>query len=151
MKAVLVMTPKGLHGSTSSDQEAWAKLKRRMKTMKPGDWLRFEWQRPRNGKHHRKFMALLQLIAENSETYDTVEKALVAVKLIVGHFEPAVHPLTGEVVPAPKSINYESMDQDAFEKFYNQAIDGILAHILTQMDRETADGLVDMIVAEWGG
>lgn len=149
MKAVLIKTEKGLRGATPQDQEAYAKFRRRLETMKPGTWVRFESSTPRNGKHHRKLMALLQLIAENSETYNTVEKALVAVKLIVGHFEPAIHPETGELVQVPKSIAYESMDQDAFDTFYSAAIDGVLQHILPQFDEAKAERLMEMICEGW--
>lgn len=149
MKAMLLKTPQGLRGATPADQDAWSKFRRKLETMKPGKWLRIEASSPRNGKHHRKMFALLQLVAENSETYNTVEKALVAVKLIVGHFEPAVHPQTGELIQVPKSIAYESMDQDAFEAFYSAALDGVLQHILPTMDRETADHLMEMIVEGW--
>lgn len=149
MKAMLIKTPAGLRGATPKDQEAWGKFRRRLEIMKPGDWLRFEAARPRNGPHHRKLMALLSLVAENSETYTTVERALIAVKLIVGHFEPAVHPETGELIQVPKSIAYESMDQDEFDSFYSHAVDGVLQHILPQMDRDTADRLMEMIVEGW--
>lgn len=149
MKAMLLKTPQGLRGATPADQDAWAKFRRKLETMKPGKWLRIEASSPRNGKHHRKMFALLQLVAENSETYNTVEKALVAIKLIVGHFEPAVHPQTGELIQVPKSIAYESMDQDTFEAFYSAALDGVLQHILPTMDRETADHLMEMIVEGW--
>jgi hypothetical protein len=149
MKAVLLKTPGGLRGATPDDHAAWLKFKRRLETMKPGKWLRFEWSAPRNGAHHRKFMALLQLITENSEVYDTIEKALVAVKLVVGHFEPAIHPVTGELIQVPKSIAYESMDQEAFDAFYTAAIDGVLRHILPQIDEATADRLLEMIVEGW--
>ena len=149
MKAVLIKTEKGLRGATAKDQEAWAKFRRRLETMKAGTWLRIETAVPRHGKHHRKFFALLQLIAENSETYDTVEKALVAVELIVGHFEPAIHPETGELLQVPKSIAFESLDQDAFDAFYSAAIDGVLRHILPQFDQAKAEHLMDMIVEGW--
>ncbi len=149
MKAVLLKTEKGLRGSTPADHDAWTKFRRRMETMKPGTWLRIEASTPRHGKHHRKFFALLQLVAENSETYDTAEKALVAVKLIVGHFEPAIHPETGELVQIPKSIAFESMDQDQFDVFYSAAIDGVLRHVLPHLDAEKADRLIDMIVEGW--
>lgn len=150
MKAMLLKTERGLIGSTPDDHAAWTKFRRKLETMKTGSWLRFEWSNPRNGRHHRKLMALLNLIAENSETYDTVEKALVGVKLVVGHFNWMVNPLTGEVFPNPKSINYESMDQEGFEAFYEQAINGVIGHILPQMDRETADRLMEMIIQGWG-
>ena len=72
-----------------------------------------------------------------------------AVKLIVGHAEPFIDPVTGELTQLPKSIAYESMGQDEFEQFYNQAIDGIVEHVLTHIDREKADHLVQMIIEGW--
>lgn len=149
MKAVLIRTSKGLRGSTPADQEAWAKFCRRLETMKPGKWLRFEWSTPRNGPQHRKMMVLFQLVTENSETYNTVERVLTAVKLIVGHFETLPDPRTGELVPVPKSISFDAMPQEEFDTFYSAAIDGILQHILPTMPRETADRLLDHIVEGW--
>jgi len=150
VKAMLLKTDKGLRGATPADQEAWAKFRRRLETMKPGTWLRMEWARPRHGKHHRKFFALLNLVAENSETYDTTEKALVAVKLVTGYADPIIDPTTGELIQVPRSIAYDAMDQDEFEGFYSAAIDGVLRHILTSMDRDTADRLLEMIIEGWG-
>lgn len=150
MKAMLLKTDKGLRGATPADQEAWAKFRRRLETMKPGTWVRMEWARPRHGKHHRKFFALLNLVAENSETYDTTEKALVAVKLVTGHCDPVIHPETGELLQIPRSISYDAMDQDEFDRFYEAAIDGVLRHILPGMDRDTADRLLEMIIEGWG-
>lgn len=150
MKAILIKTDKGLRGSTPADQDAWAKFRRRLETMKPGTWVRMEWARPRNGSHHRKFFALLSLVAENSETYDTTEKALVAVKLVTGHADPFIDPSTGELIQLPRSIAYDAMDQDEFDRFYEAAIDGVLRHILPGMDRAVADRLLDMIVQGWG-
>lgn len=150
MKAMLIKTEKGLRGSTQADHDAWLKFKRRLETMKPGTWLRMEWARPRHGKHHRKLFALLNLVAENSETYDTTEKALVAVKLVTGYADPVIDPRTGEMVQVPQSISYDSMDQDKFDLFYEAAIDGVLRYILTGMDRGTADRLMEMIIEGWG-
>lgn len=150
MKAVLIKTPNGLRGSTPDDQEAWAKFRRKLETMQPGAYMRFEWSTPRNGAHHRKLFALLQLIAENSETYNTAEKALVGVKLAAGLFDLMVNPVTGEIVPVPQSISFESMGQEEFETFYSNAVDAVLQHILPQLDRGTADRLLDMIVEGWG-
>jgi len=150
MKAMLLKTDKGLRGATPADHEAWSKFRRRLETMKQGTWIRMEWARPRHGKHHRKFFALLNLVAENSETYDTTEKALVAVKLVTGYADPIIDPTTGELIQVPRSIAYDAMDQDEFEGFYSAAIDGVLRHILTSMDRDTADRLLEMIIEGWG-
>ncbi len=150
MKALLVKTEKGLRGSTPEDHAAWLKFKRRLESMQPGAWLRLEWVRPRHGAHHRKLFALLALVADNSETYDTTEKALVAVKLVTGYADPVIDPITGELIQVPRSIAYESMEQDDFDRFYEAAIDGVLRHILPQLDRETADHLLEQVILGWG-
>lgn len=149
MKAMLLKTDKGLRGATPADHDAWTKFRRRLETMKPGTWVRMEWARPRNGQHHRKLFALLQLVSENSEIYDTPEKALVAVKLVTGHFDLMAHPVTGEIMQIPRSISYEAMEQDEFDKFYSAAIDGVLQHILPHLDAEKADRLIDLIIEGW--
>lgn len=148
-KAVLIRTPAGLRGSTPEDHDAWSKFRRKLETMKVGKWLRLEWSTPRNGPHHRKFMALVSLVTENSEVYDTKEKALVAIKLAAAYFDPHADPATGEIVKVPRSISYDAMDQEEFEQFYSAALDGILSTILPQMDRETADRLLELIVEGW--
>lgn len=149
MKAILQRTEQGLRGATPEDHEAWCKFRRRLESMNVGDYLRIEATKPRNGPHHRKLFALLTLVSENSETYDTTEKALVAVKLVAGYCDPFINPLTGELTQLPHSISYESMEQDAFDTFYKSAIDGILAHILPYLTRDKFDKLLDMIVKGW--
>ncbi len=150
MRAVLIKTENGLRGSTPADHEAYTKLKRRLERMKPGTWFRMEWAVPRHGAHHRKLFALLALVADNSETYDTTEKALVAIKLVTGYADPVIDPRTGELTQVPQSIAYDSMDQDEFDRFYQAAIDGVLRFILPGMDETTADRLLEMIVEGWG-
>lgn len=149
MKAVLIKAPQGWRGATTADHDKYMRMRRRMATAKPSTWMRLESTVPRNGPQHRKLFALLQLIAENSEVYTTVERALVAVKLIVGHFDVGIDPTTGEVIKVPRSIDYESMEQDDFDSFYSHAIDGVLQHILPQFDQERADYLMEMIVEGW--
>ncbi len=149
MKAVLLKTPHGLRGATPDDQAMWAKFKRKLETMKEGGWLRFEWSTPRNGKHHRKFFALVHLVMENSERYATENEALVAIKLAAAYFDPHIDPRTGEVIPVVRSISYDAMEQEEFDKFYSAAIDGVLQTILPQFDRATADKLLEMIIDGW--
>lgn len=149
MKAVLIKSEKGLRGSTDEDQSAWLKFKGRLEKMKPGTFIRLEWAVPRSGPQHRKMFALLKLIKDNSETYDTVEKALVAVKIAAGYFDPHVDPITGKVIPVPQSISYESMEQDEFDKFFSNAVTAVCACIVPQLDEKTAYRLLDEIVMGW--
>lgn len=149
MKALLLKTEAGLRGSSPADQDAYQRFKRRLETMKPGTWIRMEWSSPRHPKHHRKFFALLQLITENSEVYNTIEKALVAVKLCTGHFDLMADPRTGEIIQIPKSIAFEAMPQEEFDVFYSASIDAVLQVILPQLDRAKADRLLEMVIEGW--
>ena len=149
MKVTLIKSDKGIVGATSDDHEAYLRFKRRIVKMPIGTYIGLESKKIRNGQHHRKLFALVKLITENSENFETVAKALIAIKLVAGHFEPFIHPVTGELFDLPKSISYEEMEQDDFETFYKNAIDGVLQNILPQLDIETAEKLLDMIVAGW--
>lgn len=149
MKCLLHKTERGLRGSTPQDHEHWERFKRRLKVMKPGQCMRFEWSSPRNPQHHRLLFALIQLITENSEAYRTTEQALVAIKLAAGYFEPVVDPRTGHVVPVPQSISFEKMGQEDFERFYSAALDGVIQVILPQLGRGDVDELLSMIVEGW--
>ncbi|CAN7477552.1 DUF1367 family protein [Acidovorax sp. LjRoot118] len=149
MKAMLIKSPDGLRGSTPADQDAWARFARKLEVMKPGTCLRMEWSRPRNGPQHRRLFALLQVVAENSEIYDTREKALVAVKLAAGYCDDAIDPRTGKAVPIVQSIRYEAMDQQTFERFYAAALDAVLQVILPGMDRATLQRLIAMVEEGW--
>lgn len=149
MKALLRKTARGLVGATDDDHAQWSRWRRRLETMPEGEYVRIEIKRPRNGGNHRRLWALLTLVSENSDVYDTPEKALIAVKLASGHADPLVDPTTGQVLMIPRSIAYENMDEDEFRQFFDRAIDGCLAVILPTMDRATADRLMDMIIQGW--
>lgn len=150
MKFKLIKTEKGLRGATAEDHAAWLKFKRRLETMKTGTAMRAEFATMRNIDHHRKLFALIRLVTENSEIYDTEPKALVGIKLATGYFDLVTDPTTGEIVKIPDSISFENMPQEDFEVFYNRAIDGILHHILPHIERSKADRLLDMIISGWG-
>lgn len=149
MKAMLIKSAEGLRGTTPDDQDAWARFTRKLEVMKPGTCLRMEWSRPRNGPQHRRLFALLQVVAENSEVYDTAERALVAVKLAAGYCDDAIDPRTGRTVPVVRSIRYEAMDQPTFERFYAAAVDAVLQLILPTMDRATLQRLIAMVEEGW--
>ncbi len=151
MRAVLISTERGIMGATPGDEVARRKLQARMRKLKatPGAYLRIEWSAPRNLKHHRKLFALLHLIAENSETLDTPEKALYALKLVLGHCDPMVHPLTGEILPVPRSIAYENLEQDDFDKFYAQAMDAIGEHLIPHVRAADRDRILQEFYEGW--
>ena len=151
MKAVILSTERGLRGATPADEAAFRKFKARLLRLrsKAGQWIRIEWSAPRNGPQHRKLFALLNLIAENSETLDTTEKALYALKLVLGHCDPMVHPITGEIFPFPRSIAYENLEQDDFDKFYAEAMDAIGEHLIPHVRPADRDRILQEFYEGW--
>ena len=149
MKAMLIKTANGLAGATPEDQKAWEIFKKRIERTKTGEYLSVEWAAPRNGRHHRKLFALITLITENSEIYDTKERALVAIKMAAGYFDLYVDPLTGSLEKVPRSIAYEQMEQDDFNRFYEAALHGIVTAILPQLDRAHCNQMLRLINQSW--
>jgi hypothetical protein len=94
-------------------------------------------RRTRNPAHHRKFFAMLKLVFDNQEQYKTLDAVLNAVKIGVGHCDWGTVWLRGVPVQVaiPKSIAWASMGQEKFEKFYNAAVDFILADIIPGLGR----------------
>lgn len=139
----------GWIGATPDDQAEYDKARRRARSAKVGTYMRVTYVVPRNGKHHRKLWPLLELIVQNSEVYDTKEKALAAIKLAAGFFDPIVDPESGAVQKVPHSIAFDAMGQQEFERFYRAALHAVLAVILPQFDEPMALRLMDEIVKGW--
>lgn len=146
MEMLLVKTERGLRGDTPAMQAAYEKFKRRLLTMRPGACFKLVITIPRNPKHHRKFMALVALVAETSETFDNLDKALCAVKVAAGHCDFIANPETGELIAVPRSISFANMDQEEFEVFYTNAVNGILKHLLPTMTRIEFDEALERVV-----
>tara|TARA_E500000318_G_C3561926_1_gene213870 strand:- start:2205 stop:2615 length:411 start_codon:yes stop_codon:yes gene_type:complete len=95
--------------------------------IKDGSLVLIEAKRPRNLKHHCKLFALLHLVCEAT---DWKEDALLdAIKIELGYCKD--RPILGTEYTwrKPKSIAFESMGQDEFEKFYEGAISVMIAHL----------------------
>lgn len=94
-------------------------------------------RRPRNIQHHRKLFALLNLAVDNwpEDQPTTVEALLGAIKLSTGHYD-SITTAKG-TFRIPKSINFESMDQEEFNPFYDKAME-IISRVLG-VDIETLE------------
>jgi hypothetical protein len=94
--------------------------------------------KPRNGDHHRKFMALVAFVAEHHPTYRDVGDVMVELKLRTGHYDHYVRRATGEVVFLPKSIAFDEMDEADFIVWSGKAKQVIFDKMLpefTERDR----------------
>lgn len=93
------------------------------------EWLRktklhqgvlIEPRRPRNIQHHRKLFALLNLAVDNWPEPTTLNAVRGAITIAAGHYDE-INTKNGPW-RIPKSIAFESMSQDEFEPFYQQAV-----------------------------
>jgi hypothetical protein len=99
----------------------------------------------RNGKHHRKFFAILNgildAVLEQTDDYTTTEELLTAVCIEIGHYD-RVRLLNGSYFIARRSISFSKMDQVEFNNFYDRALQS-LAKYLGVTPEELADAAVE--------
>lgn len=100
-----------------------------LKGLSQGEVYKVKLSKPRNGKHHRKFMALCKIILDNTERYDAMEDVITMFKIATGHFKEHTGK-HGEVIYIPKSISFAKMDQLEFNAFYDRCINKTVRHIL---------------------
>ena len=130
-----------LYGSDRATNE-------RLNKLKDGDVITAIARKPRHPKHHAKLFAMLNLVWESTvvqDRYPKVENLLDALKLAMGHTEPVMLP-DGTVAQKIKSIAFESMDQSAFEEFYDQAVEIIATRLVPHLDREELKREVERMI-----
>ena len=118
------------HGALVPYTEEGADALRRIKD---GDILEVQFTRPRSQRHHKLFFAMLKIVQDNRDS-GSIDELLDIIKIGVGHTNIILVPNIG-LVAVPKSINFASMDQDQFNKFFNRAVDFIVADILPGIDK----------------
>lgn len=79
-------------------------------------------RRPRNPAHHRKYWALLSIVAENTDQYDSAEQIHYVIKAWL-HYGKWVK-VEGAKTPLfiADSTSFENMDQEEFSEFYPKAL-----------------------------
>ena len=117
-----------LHPCSQADEDA-------LKEFAEGKDLSCTLTRPRSSRQHRFFWALLQKICHNHEVYQRPEQLLLWLKIRLGYVEE-VRFHGDQTWWVAKSISFNSMGQDEFRKFFDAAIDCIVAEIIPGMDRD---------------
>lgn len=128
MRLYLLKTARIIRPATENDE---AKLRR----IPVGDLLPVHIRKPRNAGLHRKFFALVKLISENSPRYDSLEAAILELKIRAGHYREHIT-LDGEVVFLPKSIAYEEMEQADFEIFFERCVEIACSELIPYIPRD---------------
>jgi hypothetical protein len=126
VKAYIQKTLSGWKPADEQTAELWRKGKL-------GDVYHFEVKRvrdQRNWRHLQKYWVMLETVVENQEKYRTKEELHEAIKWELGIVETR-RTMQGQMYQVIGSVGMASMDQEAFSRFYSDAINLILKYILT--------------------
>ncbi len=114
MKIALIKKDNAYFPYYDSDREAFRKHKNNVVYLA-------EIKQPRNLKHHKKYWALCTLVYENSEGFTGTENVSDWLKLKVGDVD-YIEVTEERTCVKPRSINFESMDQEEFSKFWDRVL-----------------------------
>jgi len=124
------------------ETEEWAKK------VKAGAVISADFRRVRNPAFHRKFMALLNVGFDNCDVpgmiFDRFRKD---VTILAGYHHTVVR-LDKSVRVEADSISFAKMEEDDFEKLYNQTINVLLKHVYNlEMSKEELDNIVNQYMS----
>lgn len=110
-----------------------------------GSFVTVEIHRPRNGKMHRLYWALVSLVWQNQERYSTADDLHAAIKIAAG-LKTRIELPGGQVGFIPGSIAFHKMKQDEFDQFYDRVCDLVAKHFLPGVTSETLKREVEEMI-----
>jgi hypothetical protein len=150
LKLLLVKTPGGFSCADQQTADLHAKLK-------TGQTIHGDFKRLRNARFHRKFFSLLQLGFEYfepeqlntkwGEPEKEFENFRENVTIIAGYGYPVFN-LDNTFRVKAKSISFANMEQDEFEKLYQDVLTVLMQKIpvLAQMGSDEIDRVTDLLI-----
>ena len=109
--------------------------------------LKVRVSQPRSLPQHRLYFGLLDKVAENLDQDVTGDDLHEWVKLKLGYVTP-IRLRTGEIVEVPKSIAFDKMPQDEFQRFFNDAKTLVIEGFLPRINRAALDREVREMVGQ---
>jgi hypothetical protein len=104
-----------------------------MKAFKIGECARVNVTKPRNGKHHRKYWALCQLVAENTDRGWKADDVHYFFKIAAGYYDEIID-AHGTIYKRVHSISFSAMDQIKFNILYTTVIHLVCDKIIPGLD-----------------
>lgn len=104
-----------------------------MGKVKIGDDVRLEIKRPRSIAWHRRYFALVNLVADNSSY--TTEQVHYLMKLRCGCSIP-VKERDGTITWMPDSIAFDRMDRDDWQVYWSRVVDYVADELLPGVSAE---------------
>lgn len=111
-----------LDGWGDKGRRAYAKFRKIVAELAPGETLDFSYRLPRSPQHHRYFFAQLGKLHDMQERFDTETGLLEWLKVGAGHCE-FVPARDGQIAALPKSISWEKLEEQDFIEFHRAVRD----------------------------
>lgn len=131
----LVKRPDGLLEPMSDKDKEF------LSALAAGEIGKFSFSKPRNGKHHRKGMALLQYVFDNQDRYTAFDTFLIEVKIATGLVTPYITG-EGQLLYIVGSISFDKMGEPEFCQWKNEAVNQIFNRFIPEMDQKDIDKVV---------
>lgn len=134
----LIRTLEGFAPKSDLDKELIAKWG-------VGSIVRATIAKPRSGKQHRFYWAILRVVWANQDHYSSPEAIHNLIKVRFGLVDHIVVRATGETILIPKSINYDAMEQGDFNQHVDRTLELIWAEVLPGLDKKGRDAVLQLI------
>ncbi len=97
----------------------------------------------RSLKFHKKYFALIKLAYDNlpehlEERYKTLEEFRIEMKMQAGARDKMIS-ITGTEYWVPKSMAFNKMGAEEFEKLYSKTLDFICSYVLVGIEKKSID------------
>lgn len=119
-----------------------------------GDVVKCQVRRCRNYQHHKKFMALMRYAFDRFEPEPLMYKGVQAEKsfdrfrkdmmIVAGYYDPTFD-IKGNLRLEAKSISFDSMASDEFDRVYSDMLDAVIARVLTDHKKHDLYSIVDKL------
>lgn len=110
-----------LVGFGEKGERAYARFLAAVRELEPGEMLGFEYRVPRSGPFHRRHFAVLKAFFDSQEQFSDSEQFRKWTEVGAGHVEFVPGP-KGRMVALPKSISYESLDDEEFRDVHERVV-----------------------------
>ena len=122
MEAFLFKTQNGwLVPADDEDRDKLSKVK-------PGSIIKIKFGVPRNYKFHQKFFAFVKATFDMQEFFDSMEAYRKWLTMKAGWYDTIQTP-KGKTIFHAKSISFDAMEEDEFEKLFSACIDVFLREL----------------------
>ena len=136
MECFLAKTPSGLLLPVDEDS------KQKIDKLKKNQIIHVKYRIPRNYENHKKFFAFLKATFDMQEHFDTFEHYRKWLIMKAGWYDAIVTPQNKTVFVA-KSISFDQMEEDDFEKLFSTCIDVFLQELGKGMTRDDVLRVID--------